>query len=190
MEVVLYSLMALLIALALYTASAYNRLVSLKHTIKTTWSNIDVLLQQRHEELPKLVATCKQHMEYEQETLERVIQARSQVSSARECNNLAALGSAESQLNASLGSLFALAESYPELKASQSFQQLQSRISALENAIADRRELYNESVNRNNIVVDAFPTNIVADKFNFFRSKHFKVEQHKRQDVDMVALFD
>ena len=183
-------LAAVVVALAIYVMISYNRLVALKHNVKTAWSNIDVLLLQRHDELPKLVATCKQHMSYEQETLERVIKARSQVSEARESSNLGALGSAEGMLSASLGRLFAVAEDYPELKASQSFQQLQSRISALEEAIADRREFYNDSVNFNNITVDAFPTNIIADKFNFFRSKPFKVEQQKREDVDMVALFE
>ncbi len=190
MEIVLYGLAAIAIGLAFYVVTAYNRLVALKHNVKTAWSNIDVLLQQRHEELPKLVATCKQHMAFEQETLERVIQARSQVASARESSNLGALGSAEGALTASLGSLFALAEDYPDLKASESFQQLQGRISSIENAIADRREFYNDSVNLNNITVDAFPTNIVADKFRFIRRKQFKVEEKKREDVDMVALFD
>ncbi len=190
MAIFFYSLVAVLIALGVYVASAYNRLVALKHNVKTAWSNIDVLLQQRHEELPKLVATCKQHMTYEQETLERVIQARSQVAEARESSNLSALGSAESLMTSSLGRLFALAEDYPELKANESFQQLQNRISSLENAIADRREFYNDSVNQNNIMVDAFPSNLVADKFLFIRNKQFEVEEHKREDVDMVALFD
>jgi len=190
MDIVLYGLLAVVVALGVYVISAYNRLVALKHNVKTAWSNIDVLLQQRHEELPKLVATCKQHMEFEQETLERVIQARSQVASARENSNLSALGSAEGALTASLGNLFALAEDYPELKASESFQQLQGRVSSIENAIADRREFYNDSVNLNNITVDAFPTNLIADKFHFIRRKQFKVEEKKREDVDMVALFE
>lgn len=190
MEIFLYGLAAIAIALTFYVITSYNRLVALKHNVKTAWSNIDVLLQQRHEELPKLVATCKQHMSFEQETLERVIKARSQVASARESSNLTALGSAEGALTASLGNLFALAEDYPELKASESFQQLQGRISSIENAIADRREFYNDSVNLNNITVDAFPTNIIADKFHFISRKQFKVEEKKREDVDMVALFD
>jgi len=149
-----------------------------------------VLLQQRHEELPKLVQTCKQHMEFEQETLSRVIQARSQVASARETSNLAELGAAEGAMASSLGSLFALAEDYPELEASNAFQQLQVRISSLENAIADRREYFNDAVNNNNIVVESFPTNLVANQYHFIPRKQFKVEERKRVDVDVEALFD
>lgn len=189
MDIFLLVTAAVVIGLVLYVISAYNRLVALKHNVKTAWSNIDVLLQQRHEELPKLVATCKQFMGYEQETLERVIQARSQVASARASGDMAALGSAEGLMGASLGGLFAVAEDYPELKASDAFQQLQGRISSLEDAIADRREFYNDSVNLNNITVDAFPTNLVAARFNFIHRKLIEVEEHKREDVDVGALF-
>jgi len=91
---------------------------------------------------------------------------------------------------AALGSLFALAEDYPELEASNAFQQLQVRISSLENAIADRREYFNDAVNNNNIVVESFPTNLVANQYHFIPRKQFKVEERKRVDVDVEALFD
>ncbi|MDO9600795.1 MAG: LemA family protein, partial [Rhodocyclaceae bacterium] len=97
------------------------------------------------------VETCKQYKQFEQETLQRVIEARSRVQTARENQNIPALGQAEGALRMGLGQIFAVAEAYPELKANENFMQLQARITALENAIADRRELYNESVNINNI---------------------------------------
>jgi LemA protein len=101
------------LAIALvYTVTVYNDLVSVKHGVTKAWSNIDVLLKQRHDELPKLVDTCKQYMAHEQQTLEKVIQARAQVSSAREAHNIGALGAAETALRSGLGQLFALAESF------------------------------------------------------------------------------
>ena len=118
-------IIVVLVLLGAYAVSLYNGLVRLKHGVSKAWSNIDVLLKQRHDELPKLVETCKQYMQYEGSTLERVIAARSAVASAREQHDVGALGKAESGLRAGLGQLFALAENYPELKANDSFQHLQ-----------------------------------------------------------------
>jgi|GEM_PF-2055272 len=146
-----------------YVIVSYNRLVRLKHNVKAAWSNIDVLLKQRHDELPKLVTTCREYMKFEQETLEKVVKGRSQVSNAMQSGNMAELGMAESMLHNTLGRLFALTENYPELKANESFARLQLRITTLENSIADRREYYNDSVNINNIVVEEFPTNVIAN---------------------------
>ena len=124
----------ILVVVAIYFVITYNSLVGIKHNVEKAWANIDVLLKQRHDELPKLIDTCKQYMKHEQDTLEKVIQARSRVSEARETHNVAALGGAESALRTGLGQLFAVAESYPELKANEQFLHLQSRISGLENA--------------------------------------------------------
>ena len=178
--------LALLVALLGYGIAIYNRLVNLKHNVAKAWSNIDVLLKQRHDELPKLVATCKEYMKYEQETLDKVISARSRVFQARESGDVGALGAAEGALR--LG-LFALAENYPDLKANDNFQHLQSRISGLENQIADRREFYNESVNRNNIAIEEFPDLIVARMFNFRDAQLLEFEEHEKADVDVGALF-
>src|SRR5512147_3191224 len=97
----------------------FNQLVTLKHNVGRAWSNIDILLKQRHDELPKLVETCKQYMQFEQETLERVMQARSQVASARASHDIPALGQAEGALRLGLGNLFAVAEAYPDLKTNE-----------------------------------------------------------------------
>ncbi|MCW8946422.1 MAG: LemA family protein, partial [Sedimenticola sp.] len=150
----------------------------------------DVLLKQRHDELPKLVETCKQYMQYEQETLERVMQARAAVSSAREQGDIGALGGAESQLRLGLGNLFAVAEAYPDLKANETFQHLQTRISGLENSIADRREYYNESVNNNNVRIEQFPDLILARMFNFKAAELLEFADEEKKDVDLKSLFN
>lgn len=175
--------------LTIYVVMTYNRLVRLKHNVKASWSNIDVLLKQRHDELPKLVTTCREYMKYEQATLEKVTLARSRVSSAMKSGDMAELGVAESFMSTTLGRLFALSENYPELKSNESFMRLQSRISSLENAIADRREFYNDSVNINNIVVEEFPANIVAGQFKFSQAELFKVNAQELTDVNLEELF-
>jgi LemA protein len=182
-------LLMTLAGLTIYVVMTYNRLVRLKHNVKASWSNIDVLLKQRHDELPKLVTTCREYMKYEQATLEKVTLARSQVSSAMQSGDMAELGVAESFMNNTLGRLFALTENYPELKSNESFMRLQSRISSLESAIADRREFYNDSVNINNIVVEEFPANLVAGQFKFNQAELFKVNTQETADVNLEELF-
>jgi LemA protein len=182
--------LAVLVVVAVYAITIYNALVQLKHNVTKAWANIDVLLKQRHDELPKLIETCKQYMKFEQDTLTRVIEARSKVSTAREAQNIQALGQAETGMRAALGNLFALAEAYPDLKANQNFQQLQTRISSLENAIADRREFYNESVNVNNVRVEQFPDAIVASMFGFKAAQLLEFSEEEKKDVDVKQLFN
>ena len=180
--------LAILVVGALYAAAIYNNLVRLKNTVAKAWSNIDVVLKQRHDELPKLVAVCKEYMRHERQTLEQVVQARGAVGAARERGDLHRLGSAETELRAGLARLFALAERYPELKADRGFQQLSARISQLEDTIADRRELYNESVNLNNVRLEQFPDTLIARLFGFRRAQLLEFAD-ARQDVDVAALF-
>lgn len=180
----------ILAVLVAYLVMIYNSLVSVKHNVTKAWANIDVLLKQRHDELPKLIDTCKQYMKHEQETLEKVIQARSRVSDARESQNVASLGAAETALRSGLGQLFALAESYPDLKANEQFLHLQSRISGLENAIADRREFYNESVNINNVRIEQFPDVLIANMFNFKAFDLLKFAAEELKDVDISQRFN
>ncbi|MCK5642939.1 MAG: LemA family protein [Gammaproteobacteria bacterium] len=173
-----------------YLVSVYNGLVSLKHSVSKAWANIDVLLKQRHDELPKLVETCKQYMKFEQETLEKVMQARSSVASARQQGDIPALGQAEGALRMGLGSLFAVAEAYPELKADQTFQHLQTRITGLENDIADRREFYNESVNNNNVRIEQFPDVLIARLFKFKEHSLLEFADDEKTDVNVSQLFN
>ena len=188
MSLTLIIVLAILALLVLYAAAVYNNLVRLKHTVGKAWSNIDVSLKQRHDELPKLVAVCKEYMRYEQDTLERVVRARGEVFAAQHRGDLRGLGSAETDLRIGLGQLFALAENYPQLKANEHFQQLSGRISQLEDTIADRRELYNESVNLNNIRLQQLPDVFIARMFGF---KAFDLLEFKaaRADVDISGLF-
>ncbi len=172
-----------------YAINIYNHLVRIKHNVSKAWSNIDVLLKQRHDEIPKLVETCKQYMKFEKETLEKVMQARSQVSSARQSQDMGSLGAAEGMLRMGLGNLFAVAEDYPELKANENFQHLQTRISTLESAIADRREFYNESVNINNTRIEQFPDIIIARLLNFISRDLLVFEEQELKDVNMKNLF-
>lgn len=189
MVVVLLLFLALLVVAAVYIVRVYNGLVALRENVRKAWSNIDVLLTQRHDELPKLVETCKRYMAYEQETLERVMQARSAVFAAQGKGDVAAVGAAEQQLREGLGRLFAVAENYPDLKADQGFGHLRTRISELEEAIADRRELYNEAVNLNNIRIQTFPDLIVARMFDFKQSALLEFTEEQKRDVDLGTLF-
>ncbi len=183
-------LLGLLLVVVIYGVMIYNNLVQIKHNVSKSWANIDVLLKQRHDELPKLVETCKQYMKFEQETLTKVMEARSKVFTAREAQNIPQLGQAEGMLRGALGNLFALAEAYPDLKTNQTFQQLQTRISALENGIADRREFYNESVNINNVRVEQFPDSIVANMFGFRLAQLLEFSAEEKADVDVKQLFN
>lgn len=178
----------LVLVLALYGILIYNNLVRLKHVVAKAWSNIDVVLKQRHDELPNLVAVCREYMSYEQETLQRVVEARSAVSSARQRGDMQGLGKAEDALRTGLGRLFALAENYPNLKADKTFQQLAQRISYLEDSIADRRELYNDHVNANNVRLEQVPDVVVARALGF---KSFELLEfaEAREAVDVRGLF-
>ena len=180
---------AVVAGLVLYVISIYNHLVRLKHNVSKAWSNIDVLLKQRHDEIPKLVETCKQYMKFEQDTLEKVMQARSRVSQARQSQDVPGLGMAEGALRMGMGQLFALAEDYPELRANENFQHLQGRITALESTIADRREFYNESANINNIGIETFPDMIVARLFAFGPRDLLEFEASEIVDISVKQLF-
>jgi len=149
-----------------------------------------VLLKQRHDELPKLVETCKQYMGYEKDTLEKVMQARAGVQQARESGDMRALGGAEAQMRSMIGKLYAVAEAYPQLKANESFQQLQGRITGLENGIADRREFYNDSVNLYNTRIQQFPDLILANNLGFKPASLLEFSDEEKKDVDVKALFN
>jgi LemA protein len=169
--------------------STYNGLVALKNAVARAWANIDVLLKQRHDELPKLVEVCKQYMQYESGTLERVMRARAGVDAARSSGSMSTLGAAERELRSGLGGLYAVAEKYPELKASEPFQHLQQRISGLETAIADRREVYNEAVNTNNVRIDAFPDMFIARLGDFPPAQLLHFQADDKADVNLKAAF-
>lgn len=180
---------AVVAVVILYIIVVYNGLVTLKNAVSRNWSNIDILLKQRHDELPKLVETCKQYMQFEQDALQKVMLARSGIDTARKSGDIKTLGAAETALRGGLGSINATVEAYPELKANQSIQQLMGRITGLENAISDRREFYNESVNSNNVRIEQFPDLIVARLFNFGPQDLLVFTEEEKSDVDVRKLF-
>jgi LemA protein len=165
-----------------YGLSIYNSLVALKNNIGRSWANIDVLLKQRHDELPKLVKTCEGYMQHERAVFDKLSEARGALVKAR---SVAERAEAEGMLTRALGGFFAVAESYPDLKANQSFLQLQSRISEIENQIADRREFYNDTVTTFNIRIQQMPDAMVANWLALVPAQLFKVDDADRQDVEI-----
>ena len=170
------------VAIVFYTISIYNSLVRLKNDIDKAWANIDVLLKERHDELPKLIATCKGYMQYEQKTFEMVTEARSAYQKATTVPEKA---QADNMVTGALKSLFAVAENYPDLKANNNFMQLQQRITELEERIADRREFFNDSVNVYNIRIQQLPDVFLAGLMHLQRRDLFKAAEEDRQDVEV-----
>jgi len=168
------------LAIAGYFITIYNGLISLKENIKKSWSNIDVILKQRHDELPKLISVCESYAEFEHGVLDRLMKAREKYFKAK---GVASKSEASNEVTAALQGIFALAESYPDLKTNKNFMQLQDRISHLEETLADRREFYNDSVNNYNIRIKQIPDVLIAGMLNFHDEEMFKVSQKEREDV-------
>ena len=165
-----------------YFITIYNSLVRLRNDIDKAWANIDVLLKQRHDELPKLIETCKGYMQYEQTTFQLITEARTAFMRA---NTVAEKAQADNLISGALKSLFAVAENYPELKANNNFMQLQNRISELEEKIADRREFFNDDVNTYNIRIQQLPDVFIAGMMGLQRKDLFKVTEEDRRDVEV-----
>jgi LemA protein len=165
-----------------YFITIYNSLVRLRNDIDKAWANIDVLLKQRHDELPKLIETCKGYMQYEQKTFQVITEARTAFMRA---NTVAEKAQADNLISGALKSLFAVAENYPELKANNNFMQLQNRISELEEKIADRREFFNDDVNTYNIRIQQLPDVFIAGMMGLQRKDMFKVTEEDRRDVEV-----
>ena len=165
-----------------YTVILYNELVRLRNDNDRAWANIDVLLKQRHDEVPNLVACVKGYMDHERQTLEAVTQARAASMSAGSVTQKA---QADLFLTGALRSLFAVAERYPDLKANQNFLALQNRISELEERIADRREFFNDDVNTYNTRIGQIPEVFLAGMMHLQRRQLFQVNDSDRQQVEV-----
>jgi LemA protein len=170
------------VGIFIYFITIYNSLVRLRNDIDKAWSNIDVLLKQRHDELPKLIETCKGYMQYEQKTFQLVTEARTAFLRAGSVTEKA---QADNMITSALKTLFAVAENYPDLKANNNFMQLQGRISELEERIADRREFFNDDVNTYNIRIQQLPDVFVAKLLSLQRRDLFKVSEEDRRDVEV-----
>ncbi len=160
----------------------YNSLVVLRNNISKAWSDIDVLLQQRHDELGKLIDTVSGYMKYEKGVLTSVTQLRSAWISTPQ-QNVSQKMEMSNKISAALKSIFAVAENYPDLKANASFQQLQDRISGIETQIADRREFYNDSVNQFNIKIQQIPYNTIAGALGYTKQLLFEAPPEAKADV-------
>ncbi|MFZ0563353.1 MAG: LemA family protein [Terriglobales bacterium] len=181
-----YAALILLIAgTAIYAVVVYNGLVRLQNETRRAWANIDVLLKQRHDEVPNLVACVKGYMDHERQTLEAVTQARTASMNAASIPQKA---QADLLMTGALRSFFAVAEGYPQLKANENFLALQNRISELEERIADRREFFNDDVNTYNTRIAQLPEVFMAQIMKLRPQEMFLVNERERQPSDVKAL--
>ena len=175
-------LILFVLGVVIYFTTIYNSLVRLRNDIDKAWANIDVLLKQRHDELPKLIETCKGYMQYEQKTFQLVVEARNAYGRA---TSIPEKAQADMMLSGALKTLFAVSENYPDLKANNNFMQLQNRISELEEKIADRREFFNDDVNTYNIRIQQFPDVFIAGMMSLKHKDMFKASDEDRRDVQI-----
>jgi LemA protein len=180
--VVLVTLAMISVGFISYFVGIYNSLVTLKNDIDRSFSNIDVLLKQRHDELPKLIETCKGYMQYEQKTLQAVTEARTAYMRATTPEQKA---QADNMVSGALKTLFAVAEKYPDLKANTNFMQLQERVTGLEEKIAGQRSSYNQDVNDYNIRIAQIPASFVAGCMHLQPHALFQVAETDREDVQV-----
>src|ERR1700676_573877 len=172
----------LIVGVAIYVVILYNELVRLRNDNDRAWANIDVLLKQRHDEIPNLVETVKGYMQHEQQTLVAVTQARAASMNAA---SIAQKATADLMMTGALRGLFAVAENYPQLKANENFLKLQNRISELEERIADRREFFNDDVNTYNTRIGQIPDLFVASFMSLKPRSMFKVSDQDRKQVEV-----
>ncbi len=168
------------VVFVVYLVGLYNSLVQVKNNVEKTFKNIDVLLMQRHDELPKLIDTCKGYMKHEWKILEKLTTLREHYAGAKTMDEKTQI---ENQLNQQYLTLAGRWEAYPDLKAQQGFIQIQERIAGLESAIADRRELFNDSINIYNIQIARFPDMILARVFGYVKMAYLEVPKEKKADV-------
>ena len=166
-------------------AKTYNKLVNGKEKVKNGWSQIDVQLRRRFDLIPNLVETVKGYAAHEKETLENVTMWRSRVSSAQTTEEAI---DANVGLSGALGRLLVTMEKYPELKANQNFLKLQNELTEIENKISFARQFYNDTVQKYNVMVKKFPSNIIASLFKFKEEKFFEVESSVRETVPQVKF--
>ncbi|MBI2986483.1 MAG: LemA family protein [Deltaproteobacteria bacterium] len=169
--------LALVVLIVFWVIWSYNLLVSLRNRIQNAWKQIDVQLKRRHDLIPNLVESVKGYMKFEQETLQKVMEARSKAVSS---TGIKATAEAENLLTQSLGRIFALMENYPELKANENVLRLQEELTTTENQIAFARQYYNDLVMRFNMRQEVFPSSLVAQFFNFKPSEFFSAPEAEK----------
>jgi LemA protein len=171
--IVLYAIIGLVVLVSFYGVGIYNRLVKLSTHVAEAWSGIDVQLKKRYDLIPNLVETVKGYASHEKETFENVTKARNQ---AQNSTTVEGQQAAENQLNRALINLYAVAEQYPELKANENFLSLQNELSDIESDLEKSRRYYNGTTRDYNILIDSFPSNIIAGITNFKKAAYFEID--------------
>jgi LemA protein len=180
--ILVIGLLLAVMTVVMYFVSIYNGLVRLNRNIYKSWANIDVILKQRHDELPKLIEVCKGYMNYEKTVLRDLTELRSGLMKATTVSDKANISS---KISDGLKSLFAVTENYPNLEANENFLHIHKRISGLESELADRREFYNDSITNYNIRIKSIPDIWLANMMHYMPVDLFKVSEDDNKDVDI-----
>lgn len=177
--------LAFVLILLIYGIYVYNKLVKLKILVQEAWSGIDVMLRKRHDLIPSIVDAVKGYATHERSTLENVTEARAQATAA---NGIKETENAENNLSLAVSGLMVVAEQYPELKANTNFLQLQEELANVEGDIEKSRRYYNGTVRNNNVLVESFPSNIIAGIFGFVKSAFFELRSTSEREVPKVSF--
>jgi len=169
----LFIILGIIVVIVFAAVTMYNKLVRLRNTVKSSWSDIDVQCKKRYDLVPNLVEAVKGYASHEKSVFEKVTQARSM---AMQAHSPAEMAKAENMIRDTLKNLFAVAEAYPELKANANFQQLQSQLHELENNIESARRYYNAVVRDYDTLIESFPSNLIASQFKFQKEEFFELE--------------
>jgi LemA protein len=191
-----WTLLIIIVAVALFAITIYNRLVASRNRFKNAFAQIDVQLTRRHDLIPNLVETAKGYMKHERETLEAVVNARNAAVSGLEAAKadpsdpeaMKRLAEAEQGLSGALGRLFALSEAYPDLKANENMMQLSEELTTTENKVAFARQAYNDSVMQYNTLRESFPNNLFAGWFNFQAAELLEIEDEAKREAPQVSF--
>ena len=175
---------AIVLIIVIWIIIIYNKLVRLKNLRTEGWSTIDVFLKKRYDLVPNLVESVKGYSAYEKETLENIILARSR---AMDAKDMASKAASEDALGNTLSRFMVVAEKYPELRANENFMYLQKELSRLENELARARRYYNGTVRNNNIAIEAFPSNLIANMFRFAKGDFFEAGEAERE-VTQISM--
>jgi LemA protein len=182
MNIYPYSVLAVVVVFVVWCFAAYNSLIRARNFVKNGWADIDVQLKKRYDLIPNLVATVQGYASHEKNVFTAITETRTQ---AMQATGVADKGAKEEQLGAAIKSLFAVAENYPDLKASQSFLQLQSQLAQIENDIQSARQFYNATVREYNTAIAMVPKNMIAGLFHFMPSDYFQADASERNAVDI-----
>jgi LemA protein len=176
---------AIFVLLTLFVVVVYNRLVRLRNRTENAWAQVDVQLRRRYDLIPNLVETVKGYASHERGTFEEVTKART---AAQQAQGVQEQAQAENMLTQAIGRLFAVAEQYPELRATENFQQLQAQLADTEQKIAISRQVYNDAVLTYDTALESVPTNVVAGVFNFEQKQYFEIEEPAAREAPRVQF--